>query len=78
MDSLARRHLTGQREHAARQAEASRAAIAAVLEHSRDSVYLITVSDWATIARTAVEGAHYAAQAEAFTVALTTDSEEAS
>ena len=76
MDSYARRHLTGRRDHAAQQAEASKNAIIAVFERNRDSVHLITVSDWATIARTAVEGAHYAAQAEALSDALAADPED--
>lgn len=76
MDNIARNHLIRRRDHAARQAEASRLAISAILARSADSVHLITVSDWATIARIAVEGAHFAAQAEAFAVALAAISEE--
>jgi hypothetical protein len=74
VDKLTRRHLIGRRDHAARQAEASRVAIDSVFD--RNGVHLLTVSDWATIARTATEGAHYAAQAEAFTVALAAIPEE--
>jgi hypothetical protein len=70
MDDLARNHLIRSRDHAARQAEASKAAIAAILDRNRDSVHLITVSDWATIARNATEGAHFAALAKAYSDAL--------
>lgn len=72
MDSLARKHLTERRDHAARQAEGSRVSIQDVFSRNPDSTHPMTVSDWAVIARTAVEGAHYAAQAEAFSNALAT------
>lgn len=73
MDRLARDHLTRRRDSAARNAAASRRAIAAILAHNDDHT---TASDWATIARTAAEGAHYAAQAEAFNVVLDAVPEE--
>lgn len=68
MDNLAVNHITRRRDHAAKEAKASLAAMLATIDRNSDS--MLTVSEWASIARTAAEGAHYAAQAEAFTVAL--------